>query len=371
LVSRHSQPSIVFYISGHGFGHASRQIEIINALGTLRPDLTLVVRTSVPQWLFDRRIIVPVTLLPGECDAGVVQIDSLRLNEQATIETAAAFYQTLTLRAKQEADVLRNHGARLVLSDAPPLASAAAALAGLPSIVISNFTWDWIYEGYGDHLASAPALLPSIRAAYRQATEGWRLPMHGGFATFGKLVNLPFVAPRAQYGRDRVRQVLKLPPERTLVLASFGGIGVKALEDVSLDCLDQYDAVFTVRDTSVARRPGVFVLAESEIYRQGLRYTDLVSAMDAIVTKPGYGIVSECITGGCAMVYTSRGHFREYDVLVAEMPRHIRCTYIDHEALFSGRWGDALDRVMSQPAPSVLTPTNGAQVAAAMISERL
>ena len=38
--------SVAFYISGHGFGHASRQIELINALGTRRPDLSIVVRTS-------------------------------------------------------------------------------------------------------------------------------------------------------------------------------------------------------------------------------------------------------------------------------------------------------------------------------------
>ena len=29
--------AVCFYISGHGFGHASRQIEIINALGAISP----------------------------------------------------------------------------------------------------------------------------------------------------------------------------------------------------------------------------------------------------------------------------------------------------------------------------------------------
>jgi hypothetical protein len=193
-VSRDCPPSVVFYISGHGFGHASRQIEIINTLGALRPDIALVVRTAAPQWLFDRRVLVPLTVVAGECDTGIVQIDSLRMDEQATIETAAAFYHTLSLRAERETDILREHAARLVVSDAPPLACAAAALAGLPSIVISNFTWDWIYEAFGDRLADVPALLPTIRAAYRYAAAGWRLPMYGGFATIETLVDLPLVA---------------------------------------------------------------------------------------------------------------------------------------------------------------------------------
>ena len=33
-----------------------------------------------PRWLFDRTARVPITLVPGECDTGVVQIDSLRLD---------------------------------------------------------------------------------------------------------------------------------------------------------------------------------------------------------------------------------------------------------------------------------------------------
>jgi predicted glycosyltransferase len=84
-------PSVAFYISGHGFGHASRQIEIVNALGVRRPDLRIVVRTSAPRWLFDRTVRVPITFVDGEVDTGVVQIDSLRLDEARTVERADQF----------------------------------------------------------------------------------------------------------------------------------------------------------------------------------------------------------------------------------------------------------------------------------------
>ena len=45
--------AIVFYISGHGFGHASRSIEVINAILARRPETRIGVRTSAPRWLFD------------------------------------------------------------------------------------------------------------------------------------------------------------------------------------------------------------------------------------------------------------------------------------------------------------------------------
>ena len=51
---------------------------------------------------------------------------------------------------------------------------------------------------------------------------------------------------------------------------------------------------------------------ERAIYAAGYRYEDLVRAVDVVATKPGYGIISECIANDTALLYTSRGHFAEY-----------------------------------------------------------
>ena len=45
-------PTVVFYVSGHGFGHATRDAALIAALSAGRDDLRLIVRTSAPEWLF-------------------------------------------------------------------------------------------------------------------------------------------------------------------------------------------------------------------------------------------------------------------------------------------------------------------------------
>jgi L-arabinokinase len=366
--------SVFFYISGHGFGHASRQIEIINALGALAPGLDIVVRTSAPRWLFDRTARVPVTLLAGECDTGVEQIDSLRLNERATIERAAAFHRTLEERSRQERALLAARDARLVVSDAPALGCAAAAAAGLPSVVVTNFTWDWIYQGYPEELASAPDLVPTIQAAYRRADAAWRLPMHGGFASFETIVDVPFVARHAGNARATVRETLALPRDRMLVLASFGGYGVGGLDVTRLDCLDRYAVVLTHRDVS-DRLPvsldRVYQVSEGDLYGAGFRYEDLVAACDVVATKPGYGIIAECIANDTAILYTSRGRFVEYDVLVSAMPRYLRCGFIDHERLFAGQWADALHAVFSAPPPLETPRTDGAEVVASMISAQM
>ena len=98
----------------------------------------------------------------------------------------------------------------------------------------------------------------------------------------------------------------------------------------------------------------------------GLRYEDLVAAADVVVSKPGYGIVSECAANGTALLYTSRGPFAEYDVMLAEMPRMLRCRYLAPEDLVAGDWKEAIEALLAQPPPPERPRVDGASVAAAM-----
>jgi hypothetical protein len=360
--------AVCFYISGHGLGHASRQIEIINALGAISPSTHLLIRTSAPRWLFDRTLRVPADLVAGDCDTGVVQRDSLHLDADETIRRAAEFHHSVRDRGLLEAAFLRQHGVRLVIADAPPLACAAASVAGVKSVVVSNFTWDWIYQAYRPEIEQASWLPGALREAYQLATAAWRLPMHGGFESLARVIDVPFVARHARHRRADVREMCRLPHDRRVALVSFGGYGVNDIDLARLDCLDHYLVVLTHDGTFESPVPrGVALLAEPDLYEAGLRYEDLVHAVDVVMTKPGYGIISECIANGTAVLYTSRGRFAEYEVLVREMPRYLRCGFIDPQDLFAGRWVSALDRVLSAPAPPERPPTDGADVIAAMI----
>jgi L-arabinokinase len=94
----------------------------------------------------------------------------------------------------------------------------------------------------------------------------------------------------------------------------------------------------------------------------GLTYQDVVAAADVVISKPGYGIVSECIANNTALVYTSRGQFAEYDVFVAEMPRVLRCRFLSQDDLLAGRWDEAIAAVLAQPDPPERWRLDGADV---------
>ena len=367
----------VFYISGHGFGHASRQIEIINALRAIRPNLRIVVRTSAPRWLFDRAVTQPFSFAHGEPDTGVVQIDSLQVDASASIARAWNFHRTLDARAKTEARLLESHDVTLVAGDIPPLAFAAAASAGVPAVAIGNFTWDWIYEHYHEQVAATPDLLPVIRNAYATADQAWRLPMAGGFASFARVVDVPLVARHARRAPEETRRALGLPTDRPLVLVSFGRYGLGAVDWTTVTRQDDLgvivtrDLVDTAQTASRANGHALFEVDVGALLDQGFRYEDLVAAVDVVLTKPGYGIIAECAANDTALVYASRGDFAEYAVLVEAMPGLLRSAYIEQRDLFAGRWAPVVRQVLDQPPPTARPATDGAQVVARGLAEYL
>jgi L-arabinokinase len=363
-------PTVVFYISGHGFGHASREVEIVNALGSLDPSLEILIRSAVSPELLARTLKVPYRLHAIECDSGIVQSTSVTHDDHATVRQAESFYSTFRQRIADEIEQLTHADVRLIVGDIPPLAFEVAGRLGVPSVAIGNFTWDWIYETQPG-FDRIDGLLPLIRTAYAKATTALELPFGAGFGVFPSVRRMPLVARRATRHRADTREHFGVPPDRPAALLSFGGYGLPSLDLASIDCLDRWTIVTTDRITSRtgALAPNVVFLAEEAFLGGSFRYEDLVASSDAVVTKPGYGIVAECIASNTPMLYTSRGAFREYDLFVRDMPKYLRCRFISNEDLFAGRWRASLEALLAQPAAPERIATNGADVAANVLLE--
>ncbi len=366
---------IVYYISGHGFGHASRSIELVNALLRADPNRAVHIRTAAPRWLFDLTVRGPFTIERLETDPGVVQLDSLNLDAAETVRRATAYAHQLPSLAAAEAARLHQLDAAFVIADIPPLGLEAARLAGVPSVALGNFTWDWIFRDYPGGEDAADIL----GEAYRRAGRAFRLPLSGGFDTIPLVMDLPFIARRATFAPAETRRRLGLPDGR-LALVSFGGYGV---EGIDLDALSRTPGWTLLVSASVpfgpdrtplahaTSRGALHPLDEPAMYAMGLRYEDVVAAVDVVVTKPGYGIISECVANETALLYTDRGQFIEYGVLVKEMPAFVRCAYVGRQDLLAGQWQEALDRLVDSPPAPQRPAVDGADVAARWVRNEL
>jgi L-arabinokinase len=173
---------------------------------------------------------------------------------------------------------------------------------------------------------------------------------------------VPLVARRPELSKEEARRRLDLGT-RPVVLLSFGGPGLPGIDLGAYGGLNGYRFLLTGSSGDGGAPSNLRRLDGGELEAAGLEYPDLVGAADVVVTKPGYGIVTDCIGAGTRMVYTDRGDFPEYPILSREMKRYIPAVHATNDDVRRGRLGPALESVAAMPMPE-RPRIDGADVAA-------
>ncbi|CAF2049911.1 unnamed protein product [Brassica napus] len=128
-----------YYVTGHGFGHATRVVEVVRHLIAAGHDVHVV--TGAPDFVFTSEIQSPrLKIRKVLLDCGAVQADALTVDRLASLEK---YVETAVVpRAeilKTEVEWLHSIKADFVVSDVVPVACRAAADAGIRSVCVTNF----------------------------------------------------------------------------------------------------------------------------------------------------------------------------------------------------------------------------------------
>lgn len=357
--------TVALYISGHGYGHATRLMEVARQLLRLRPEVRYVVRSSIPPWIVRLNLDGYAEFFPRELDTGVRQTDSYHPDKLGTLLSAAELWNASEVLATEEVDFLRSRGVRLILADLPALAFEISHRAKIPAVGMGNFSWDWIYEPYAEEFPEYRWVLERIRQAYSLCPLLLRLPFHGEMDAFPVVQDIPLVARHAEKDPQEVRTAIGLADEgRPVILIALRG------EDLA-----------SVRWTQVGNTCGAYRFVSFQDIPLGgvlrlppdlMRFQELVRAADVVVSKPGYGIVSECIANRTPLLYTERFEFREYRILAKALEEYGWSLCIPHDEFTAGNWLPYLERIRERLSrPPRPYRTDGATVAASVISDRL
>lgn len=331
---------LVLYVSGHGLGHATREITVLQSLPR---DIPLVIKTASPQWHWRNELSGRnFDYVRTSFDVGTVQRDSLDSNASATLKEWRATDAENNARFRDECDDLRRRGAKLVVSDVPSFPLTVAAKIGVPSVCIANFTWADIYA---DLVVEEPALAPvaeKLRDEYAQATlhleAGFALPM----TYFSHWESVGIIARAGVDHRAELQVALPASArDKRLALVYAGNWGLP-IPYARLSRFDNWHFL-SLGNPNDDLPPNWSVLP-----RTLMSHPDLVASVDLVVSKIGYGLVGECLTAGTPILYCPRTGFAEYAVIdsyLSSRPHGIR---ISVESFASGEWGRTLDAVPSR-----------------------
>ncbi|GBF49794.1 glycosyltransferase family 1 [Leptospira ryugenii] len=313
---------IYYYSSGHGYGHISRSSVILLELLKCPQieEIHLVSdRISFIDWEHPKLKKRKVNL-----DLGVIQKDSLSIDLKATEANLQTFEKDKHKLIQSESKYCRENSIKLIMSDVSSLPMVIAVEAEIPSIFIGNFTWDFIYRHYANQSSYFSYIADLYATEYSFATEALFLPLTCSMPSFLETKNIGFVGRKPNVSKEEAKNSFGFRSDKTYILMSFGAYGLSGFP-LNLEKLS---------DEIVLVASGVPGLVDNRIFvpREG-HYPDLVSACDFVLTKPGYGIISECVYAKTPILYTERGDFAEYPVLTNWLDTFFPSSYISHEQI--------------------------------------
>lgn len=336
--------SFVYFISSHGFGHAARAVSIIAALRKQLPNSRITLMTSVPPWFFSDSLGEELPQEEVARDVGLIQSDPFSEDLPATIASLrqqVPFADPLVNATAERLEALKPD---LVLCDIAPLGLAAAQRAGIPSVLIENFTWSYIYKGYGE---SFPEILPLAEALEEVFnTADLHIQTTPVCVPKASAVRVAPISRLPRHSRSEVRQALGIPEAEPMILVTMGGIEWQA--DSLHSGRGQAEPWLVVPGGGDHRRKGRLIRLP---HRSRFYHPDLIEAADLVVGKLGYSTVAEVHRAGLPFAYLGRPAFAESAHLEAWVQSELPSHPLTQEELRNGRWLKAVERLIGQRSP--------------------
>ncbi len=355
--ANNSQLHLAYIITPHGFGHAARACAVMDAILRVNPAVTFDIFTLVPEWFFRDSVQGHFDYHEFETDIGVVQESPFQEDLPGTVQKIKTFLPFAGPSSDGLAGELIRCGCRLALIDAGPLGIRAAEKAGIPSVLVENFTWDWIYSGYLGVEPDFADVLEEYRSAFRVAT--YRIQTEPVCAVAKCDLTVTPVARLPHHSRAEVRKELSINGDRPVVLITMGGIhqAYQALSELSR----RDDTVFVIpggADEFRVEKNLVMMPHHSDFY-----HPDLVFASDAVVGKLGYSTVAEAALAGIRYAYVPRDNFRETGPLGSFVEQHLGGMVIQKDDFFNGAWAAQLPDWLQNDKPVTHFQNGADQVA--------
>ena len=348
-------------ITPHGFGHAARVAAILAAIGR-RLDIEPVICTTVPRWFFADSLSMPFSWHEEATDIGLVQKDSLVEDLPATLQALDRLYPLSEKRIDRAAEIFKDCGC--ILCDIAPLGIAAARRLGVPSVLVENFTWDWIYEGYLDREKGLLPHIEYLRSMYRQAD--YHLQTIPVCQRIPGAVPIAPVSRARKMGRSEIRRLLALDEEDRVVLMTMGGIGGYGCDISLLQRAGEYVFLLAGQGESLAACGNIRFLPRN----CGLFHPDLTGACDLVVGKVGYSTLAEVYAAGVPWACIPRETFPESRILVEFIRQKRMGAEVSVDDFYNGAWLSRLPGLINmrrQAGPR----ENGADAAADFITDRV
>lgn len=293
---------ICFFLSDHGFGHIARNIPIIVSVVKNYDTFVYIVcgerHIEFAKQNLERMLTAEqykrIEFRADHTDVGLICKDgTLDVDTDALTKATTEFLSALSEKAEREAKWLKENKIDAVLCDMPIWSIEACELANVSLLYVGNFTWTELYrELLSENIWNAYAeYYGKIKHAMLYALHNTEMLE---FLINSKISETSVTA--RPFGKKAVTEI-RAKHTRPIV---FVALGMSAQFKEPVDVTNVPYDFYTTEGVPLVGN-NVEVVPYTTINTQ-----DFVAAADYVITKAGWGTVSECLLAKKTMALFSR-----------------------------------------------------------------
>lgn len=321
--------TIAYYISDYGYGHATRSTAIIRELLKQNENVKIIICHSFALGFLQQsfRHEPRVAFREVATDVGyILKENSLEPDEKLLNNNVYSYVSEFSIKLEQETQFMKEKNVSFVISDISPLGITGAAALKIPSLGLSNFTWYTAYEELIEE-----RLLTFLHEQYKQMTyyfplacsnePYWGIEENQSFDFYSRHID--------DHEVQRIRKEIDPAGKNHII---YFGLGMKV--DIGtlseLPIWQSPNCKFIVSSNVKVNHPNVYPIPKNAVETQ-----HYVAAADLVLTKAGWGTISEAVCGGVPLLITNRSSMKEDRHTIDYLVRHQLCDLIEWKELES------------------------------------
>ncbi len=289
---------LIYYITDHGRGHATRSVAIIRELQKL--NIEIIIRNSNAN-NFLQNSLPDIKIIPGLTDIGPdIKSNGISIDKQKTEITINNWIDRLNKISKAESEIIKKIEPDLIISDISAMPFLAATKTNTNSIAISNFSWY-------DVLKFLPSnKLEFLKDAYDKASFAIQIPLGTSMEHFKNKQKIGLVSRIPSLSKKKIREHFKIMNNEIVVLFALGR------SDIEVNCKYLKNVKTLSMNTTVSNSNHI----QLSDWNEG---QEIVASADLVICKCGYGLISECLTNGIPFCYVSDDNHIEQQAISNEL----------------------------------------------------
>lgn len=292
---------LIYYITDHGKGHATRSVALIRKLQN--HGIIVIVRNS-NAIDFLQNSLPGIEIKEGLTDIGpILNPDGISINHDESINKISYWIENINDFSDKEMEFLKSQKPDIIISDVSPMPLIAASSLNIPSIIISNFSWYDVLTFLPDNLRL------KLKQFYELADLCLQLPLGTKMEHFKRKHKIPLIARSPTKTTDEIRKEFSIKKSSPCILFALGG----SENQISFSYTDDIQIVsLNTNFKKSIRKIDLSNTTEGQ---------NLVSIADLVICKCGYGLISECLSNGTSFFYLANENHPEQMAISDELTK--------------------------------------------------